>query len=100
MELLSEGEQLAQAVSEKTSAENDKASAMSQFKARIDAAAAKISTHQQHVSEKAIWKDLDCDVVMDVKHKTKSIIHPLTGEVIETAAMTEHELQMELALDK
>ena len=84
---------LSQALANKDRAEGRLKSATSQIKAEIEEHTSEYKSLQVVVASGLEFREITCNVVYDWDAKTKSIIRPDTGEIIDVDIIPESDLQ-------
>ena len=74
--------------------EAEKKEVMSEFKAKIDAAEARVREVSQKVISGHEYRDFECIIEKDIKEKTITYIDIDTDNVIESRKMDPHEYQL------
>ncbi len=95
-ELLHAGKALAKSNSDITDFENKKKEAVADFGTKINRAKAEGEVAARLVSTEEEYRDVECDVVIDIDRNRKTIIRPDTGEIVEEQKLTNDDLQYEL----
>lgn len=87
---------LAQSVTEKSEAEDQRKAMASDYKAKIDGMEAQIQRLSGHVTTGMESRRVDCVWEFDLDRKTKFLIRTDTGETVSQARLTQDELQAKL----
>jgi hypothetical protein len=99
-ELLEIGKKLAEANRELEAAEAEKKGITGTLKAKCDSIASRISLHSGELTNGYTYRQIPCEIRFDSPDRgQKQTVRLDTGEVIETQAMTLHEMQAELAIE-
>lgn len=99
-DLLDKGKELAELQNKACALENDKKRVVSQYKADLDALAARIEEAANILMSGYRFDDVECELIADMPEPNqKSYVRKDTGEIVSTMAMTAEDKQEELPLD-
>lgn len=93
-------DELANALSRKTEAENEMQSYRDQHKSRMTGIDADISRLQPVVAQRAEWRKVKCEKILNFTLGTVEILRIDTGEIIEKRQMYEDEKQLQLSMEE
>ncbi len=99
-ELLSAGKLLAKANAEVVDVENKKKESVSNFLTLTNRAKAEGEVQQRLIQSGEEYRDVECDVLINIEKCKKTIIRPDTGEVVDECNLTNEDLQFELKIVK
>jgi uncharacterized protein YktB (UPF0637 family) len=89
------GHELARSNRERTGAEDEKKSVMSDFKARIDGLDARINRLSNNISNGFEYKDMECTLELDLEAKKRIFRRIDTNEIIREEEMHPEDWQTE-----
>lgn len=92
------GKELAQQNRERTSAEDEKKSVTSDFKARIDGLDARINRLSNNISNGFEYKDMDVTLELDLEAKKRIFRRIDTNEIVKEEEMHPEDYQTEAEL--
>lgn len=99
-ELLQAGEDLAKAIDEARTHEEQRKSANEDFKARIAACEAEITIKQRLVRNKNEFRPVSCEVTLNYTTLDAVVIRLDTEEIVQERKLTHEEKQMKIDFDK
>lgn len=99
-ELLQAGEDLAKAIDETQMLEEQKKSAVDDFKARVAAKEAEITIKQRLVRNKNEFRPVECEVTMNYTTLKAKVVRVDTKAVVQERDLTYEEKQMKIDFDK
>lgn len=99
-ELLHAGKLLAKANAEAVDIENKKKEAVSNFTTLTNRAKAEAEVQGRLISTGEEYRDVECNVILNIEKCKKTIIRPDTQEIIEECNLTNDDLQFELKIAK
>lgn len=99
-ELLQAGEDLAKAIDETQMLEEQKKSAVDDFKARVAAKEAEITIKQRLVRNKNEFRPTECEVTLNYTTLKAKVIRADTKEVVQERDLSYEEKQMKIDFDK
>ena len=94
-ELDASGKALAKSTAALKYTEEEKKAITADFSSKISQLEAEISIFADRVNNGHCYQTMKCQVEFDWKEGKKHVIHPETGEVLESAEITEDERQLE-----
>ena len=95
-EIREAGSNLARSFSQISTLEEEKKSAASNYKARIDALSAQAMVYAGLVQNGYDFREVDCEEIFDYDQKLISVVRMDTGETVRSRVMTARELQQGL----
>jgi hypothetical protein len=100
-EISEKSKRLAQNCKERSEYEEAKKATVSDFKSKIDGLSAHISLLSNHINNGYEYRDVECEVRMNVPAVgSKTIIRKDTGEIVTIEAMRPEEMQEDLPLEE
>jgi hypothetical protein len=90
---------LAKKTSEIKYTEAEKTSAMAAYTSKLKQLEAEVSILADMVNNGYVYQEMKCPVCFDWKSGKKSVVHPETGEVIETGEITAEDRQLQMPVE-
>jgi hypothetical protein len=99
-ELITAGKLLAKANAEVVDIENKKKESVSNFLTLTNRAKAEAEVQGRLIQSGEEYRDVECDVLINIERCKKTIIRPDTQEIVEECKLTNEDLQFELKIVK